>query len=168
MSMEPRKESSNLKKATTLPPDLLKMISDEIASQHEAFLKDKKVIVEGLIFAEEICLSVGFKEKDSIRQLNFQASIEFKPENPDPTSEESSQTVDAIHICADAIDIMMSEYIAAEGDISMPLAWTPYDFNGKTVFLRQSNENSEIEKMTREFLEQFPEESGFDPESPVH
>ena len=156
--MKARRPNSDPTKAGKIPPDLVKMISDEFNQQHKAFLEGKTTIIEGLLFQDEVYISFGFKEPGALRQVNFEASVDFDAEN--------TKALDRIHLAVDAIDSMLGEYIQAEGDIEMPHEWKAFDYSGITVFLRSNTENSEIEKMTEEFLKNHPDLD--DPDLSVH
>ncbi len=163
--MRPRRPNSDPTKAGKIPPELIKMVAEEVKEQYKAFLEDKTLIIDGLMYVDEVYLSIGFREKDALRQVNFEASVDFDTE--------SMKALDQIHLAIDAIDSMMAEYVATEGDIELPFDWRAFDYGGVTVFLRHNTENSEIEKLTEEFLKQHPEavedqEENSEPETPLH
>lgn len=156
--MRPRRPNSDPTKAGKIPPELVKMIADEMKQEHKEFLADKVIVIDGLIFQDEIYLSVGFREKDALRQINFEASVDFDVEN--------MKAIDRINLAVDAIDTMVTDYITVDGDIELPFDWKAFDYDGVTLFLRHNTENTEIEKLTEEFLKQHPEVEDLpDPES---
>lgn len=164
--MKPRKSNSDISKAGMLPPDLIKMISQEFKAEFEGFMDDKEIIIFGYIFLDEIYISIGFKEKGALRQYNFEASLDFDSQN--------EKALDKIHMAADAIDAMMVAYIESE-DIQMPLEWRSVDMGSSFVFLRFNTINTELEKLADEFLRDNPEakpdpkleDPDFDPEIPI-
>lgn len=140
---EPRIEASNRHSPQSLPPDLVTMISDSMRQKYDYF-QNKDLLVLGAIYPEEIILSIGYRNRDSLRQLNFECSLDIEQENP----------MDIFHLGADAIDGMIQEYIESEGDIELPLNWTEFDFENKKIFLKTSRVNTDIENLTLEFLKE--------------
>lgn len=156
---EPRLKESFKHTPQNLPTDLGKMIQESICQKYTYF-NDKDVLVQGAIYPEELILSIGYKEKASLRQLNFECSMSYDANN-------DQNVIEKFHDSADALDSMINEYIDARGDIEMPDQWTEFDFDDGKVFLRFSKLNTEIEKMTLDFLKEKGEDlSSMEPSSP--
>jgi hypothetical protein len=136
-------------KPQPIPKDFLDLIQSSFNEKYAQFLKDKRLIVEGSIYPEEITILVGFQNKgDKLRQVNFECSMDYQPnENPG--------VVDKIHLGIDAIDAMMMEYVEADGDIAMPTNWAEFDFEKQKIYLKFSTVNTELERQTQEFLKEF-------------
>lgn len=153
---EPRIKTSSNHKPQNIPAELLKMIKEVFSQKHASFLENKELIAEGAIYPEEILVLVGFKNKESIRQFNFECSMDYS---------EKDVGLDIIHKCIDAIDSMMSEYVENYKELSddsesvdesqgieFPRNWSEFDFNKSKVFLKTSATNTEIERLTEAFL----------------
>lgn len=147
---EPRLTESYKHVPQNLPSDLAKMIRESVYQKYTYF-NNKDVLVQGAIYPEEIILLIGYKEKDSLRQLNFECSISYNPD-------QDQNIIERFHSGADALDSMINEYIEARGDLEMPSDWTEFDFEDFKVYLRFSKLNTEIEKMTLDFLKEKGED----------
>ncbi|MCC6277409.1 MAG: hypothetical protein IT289_05790 [Oligoflexia bacterium] len=140
--MKARKASS--KKSTDLPADFSKMVREVIETQFKAQAKDKRVVVEGKIFLEEVCLRVGFQSTVGINQVNFEASVDHSPQKKDVMTH--------LNRALDALGSLISEYFSAEGDIEVPKEWHPFEFEGAPVYLKVSSDNSDLEQAADRFL----------------
>lgn len=160
--MTPRLSTSVAKNKTKLPPDSLKLISESFAETFADFLNGKQVVAEGLLYLDELILSIGFKEPGALRQFNFEVSIEYSIENKE-------EIMDKIYSATDAIQAMMEEYIAADGDIEFPNEWKSFDFGDQHVWARVSTVNGDLEAQAdallgSEFLEELEKTTGIDEE----
>ncbi len=144
---EPRMPTSAKHLPQNLPLDLAGIIRESLLQKY-TFFSDKDLIVQGAIYPEELILLVGFKEKKSLRQFNFECSIGYH------NDEEAvdSGVLEKFHKGADSLDVMINEYIEAAGDIEMPKTWSHFNFENEQVYLKTSNINTEVEKMTMNFL----------------
>lgn len=140
--MEPRLPSS--RKSTDFPPDYIKLIKDVVEKNFKKVAKTHTIHPNGKIYTEEIITQIGFREKGSIRQFNFEASIGYstKPNN----------IMDQIYTCIDALASMIEQYFEAEGDIEMPREWYKFDFEGKEIYLKMTGENPDLEKEADELI----------------
>lgn len=133
LPMKPRLSTS--KKWTAFPGDFIEQIKGAFLENFPKELAKCDLSVEGRIYSQEIVLRVGFSETGSIRQNNFEVSIDYKKD----------EAVDRIH---DAIDIaasMMADYIEAEGEIDFPKEWQEFEFENLKVFCRHSTVNTKLE-----------------------
>ena len=158
--MTPRLSTSVTKNKTKLPPDSLKLISESFAENFADFLKDKEVVAEGVLYLDELILRVGFREPGALRQFNFEVSLEYSIENKE-------EVMEKIYSGTDAIQAMMEEYVAANGDIEFPEQWKSYDFGDQSVWARVSTVNGDLESQAdellgAEFLEEQEKTTGID------
>lgn len=133
LPMNPRLPTS--KKWTAFPGDFIEQIKGAFQENFPKELAKCSLSVDGRIYSQEIVLRVGFSEAGSIRQNNFEVSIDYKKD----------EAVDRIH---DAIDIaasMMADYIEAEGEIDFPKEWQEFEFENLKVFCRHSTVNTKLE-----------------------
>lgn len=149
--MTPRRSDSVPKNKTRLPQDALKLITDTLKENFSEYLADKPLAAEGYLYLEEILLRVGFKEKGAIRQFNFECSLDFNSEN-------KTEAMELLYVAVDAIQSMVHDYIEADGDIEFPQNWTSFEFEGKTLWLKTSTVNTDLEAQAdallgEEFLE---------------
>jgi hypothetical protein len=155
--MKPRLSSS--KKWTAFPKDYLQQIEDVFKQNFAAQLANAKLVIEGRIYPEEILLRVGFQENGRLAQPNFEVSMNYKQKKTD--------ALQSIHDCIDAAASMMDEYFQTDGEADFPLSWKEYDFNGKTLSLQFTTENSTLEAeadklLGKEFKELLTEEAPTD------
>src|SRR5579872_5479945 len=106
------------KKGTDLPLDYIKMVKEVITKSFKKHLKGKSVIVEGKIYPEEILLRIGFKDNDSIRQKNFEASVNF--------SVKDKNALQQINLCIDSLGSMIDQYFKDGEEIDLPVVWTEF------------------------------------------
>jgi hypothetical protein len=133
-------------KPQPVPKDFLDLIRSSFGEKYADFLKTKRLIIEGAIYPEEITLLVGFQNnEDKLRQTNFESSMDY-------TNDENNDVLGKIHLMIDALDAMMTEYIEADGDIAMPTNWTEFDFEKQKIYLKFSTVNTELERLTEQFL----------------
>ncbi len=160
--MTPRLSSSVTKNRTSLPPDSLKLISESFAETFSEYLKSKLVTAEGVIYLDELILRIGFKEPGSLRQFNFEVSLDYTRENTDDVMEK-------IYVAIDAIQAMMFDYVEADGDIEFPQKWTVYEFGTHSVWSQVSTVNSDLESQAdallgSEFISEQEKVGGIDEE----
>jgi len=141
--MHPRLPSS--KKSTEFPPDYVHLIKDLINKNFKRLSREYSIHVAGRIYKEEIITQIGFRTKGGIKQVNFEASIEYslKPNN----------IMDQIYLSIDALGAMIQQYFEADGDIEMPKEWYEFDFENKKIFLRMTSENTDLEARANELLQ---------------
>jgi hypothetical protein len=89
-------------------------------------------------------LRVGLVKPGSLRQANFEASMDY--------SAKAKDALERIHNAVDAVAAMLAEYFENEEQGDLPLSWKEYPFQGKTVFLQYSTENAELEKQADALL----------------
>lgn len=161
--MTPRLASS--KKWTAIPAELAGQIQTVFAEQFEIEAENGEFIVDGRIYSEEICLSIGYLEKGRLKQMNFEASIDLpKPQAPsaentdenieteveDSVTSAQTKTMSHLYTCIDAIGSLMEEYFETGDDeeepFELPDRWTAFDFEGSTVYLQQSHVNTRLEE----------------------
>lgn len=140
--IKPRLKTS--KKGTELPLDYIKMVKDVISKSFKKHLKGQTVIVEGMIYPEEVLLRIGFKENTSIKQKNFESSVGFSPKE--------KNVLQQINLSIDALGSMIDQYFTSKEDIDLPLVWTEFKMEGKPVYLQTTGENSDLEAKADEFL----------------
>lgn len=142
--MTPRRPTSSAKNKTNLPAASLTLMRESFIESFPEFLKDKEVLSEGWLYLDEIIVRIGFREKGALRQLNFDCSMDFDMQTQNP--------MDLIYVGIDAIESMMTQYTETEGDIEFPRDWLQFQFEGKTVWLKSSTENSELEAQANALL----------------
>lgn len=140
--MHPRLKTSL--KAQDFPLDYIKMIRDVIGKNFKKDVKDKNVLVQGLIYPEEILIRIGFQDKGALTQRGFEASIGH--------SISKKNIMEQIYVALDALGSMIEQYFKAEGDLELPKTWNSFDLDGQKVFLMTSTENPDLEALADEFL----------------
>jgi hypothetical protein len=152
--MNPRLKTS--KKWTAFPTEYLKQIEEVFEQGFKEQLKNSKLVVEGRIYPGEILLRVGVRENKSIRQANFEVSmdLDLKKKN----------TVERLHDCIDGAASMMQEYFDSIGKedeepLDFPLVWQEYDFNNQKLYFQYSGTNTDLEAEANALLGETAEEA---------
>ena len=164
--MEPRLKSST--QWTPFPEELLQQII-EVAEDHfsDYEKEDRKFITEGRIYPTEIVLRLGLTApKGYLRQDNFEASLQYDPEK--------EKALEQIHLLVDFLAEMWAAFFEdAPETEDLPRAWNEQIFEKKSIYLRYSTENSDLEKQANALLELdnkqlvYGEMSAIDEESEV-
>ncbi len=135
--MTPRLDSSIAKNRSLVPQDALALIRESLLEEYKDFLADKVLITQGILYPQEVILSVRYREKGGIRQRNFEASLNFDLITQNP--------MNLIHAALDSVGSMLSQWIETDGDITLPLEWSKFDFENQSIWLRTTNVNSDLE-----------------------
>ncbi len=130
---------------TSLPEEFAFKV---LSALEEEFSKQAKIgefVVEGKIFDSEILIRVGYLEAGRLRQMNFEASIDYDRERAD--------IIETFYICVDCLGRWLVEYFdLSEKDedidlpIDLPIVWRASEFKNQTVFLQFSTVNSRLEQ----------------------
>lgn len=102
------------------------------------------LVVEGKIFAEEICLRVGFREPGALRQNNFEISVDFNPTK--------DNAIEKIYQCIDAVAMLMTSMFEGTPASDYPNTWKQYEFEKKPVFFQFSTINTDLESEANRLL----------------
>lgn len=148
-SMKPRLKTS--KKWTLLPPDFIQQVHDLYEKNFKDLLEDQDILIEGRIYPEEILLRVGLRTPESLRQSNFEVSIDY--------SAEKDNALVMIHVAVDAAASMMVEHLENIDEvIDFPEVWQKFPFENHEVYLQFNTINSDLEAQANALLgEKNPE-----------
>lgn len=164
--MDGRKPNST--KWTAFPAEYVAQISSVFQETFGQELGQAQLVVEGKIYPEEICLRVGFREGASLRQNNFEVSVDFTPAK--------ENAIETIYSCIDGIAALMTSYFEGTPAESMPIDWKPINFEKKTLYFQFSTVNSDLEASADKLLgdyqesliKEFEDEASNDPEETMH
>ncbi len=123
-------------------------------------------ITEGKIFDQEILIRIGYLEKDRIRQINFEASIDYDSEKSDTISDTG---IDTFYLCIDALAVWIHEYFAQiekDEDPTVPALWQATEFKKHTLYFQMSTVNSRLEQMADRLLNETADDRLFHAEEP--
>ncbi len=140
--MEPRLKTS--KKWTSFPNEYLKQIQSVFNKSFKLHLESGKILTEGRIYKEELLLKVGFLHNKSIKQSNFEISIQY--------DKNKENAVQLIYLMIDVAATMMDEFFMAENDHDFPKIWQEYEVENKKVYLQYSSTNDELESQADQLL----------------
>lgn len=155
------------KKWTALPKDFSEQIEKVF---QDSFVKESKkgsFKAEGRIFQKEIMLRIGYLEKNRLKQINLEISVDIPA---------AADTIKKIHLCVDALGAIFGDYFDAlhEGEedplekLDIPLLWKEAHFQGETIFLQYTSVNSTLEAEADRILgiqaEQLVQDEGPDAE----
>lgn len=152
-AMEARRPDS--KKWTSFPKEYVEQIQSVFQDSFRQSLGPSQLVVEGKIFAREICMRIGFREPHQLRQNNFEVSIDFQPDK--------ENAIEQIYYCIDAVATLMTSYFEGTDPITFPVTWKPFDFEKRTLFFQFSTINTDLEseadRLLGETKEQLVQES---------
>ncbi|MGZ3722443.1 MAG: hypothetical protein ACXVA9_05905 [Bdellovibrionales bacterium] len=140
--MEPRLSTS--RKWTPLPEELVKQIRSVFKQNFKAQIGTGSIEANGKIFPEEIMVSVGFREKDALKQSNWEISIGYK-RNKD-------NVLKLLHTAIDAAASLFEQFFAAENDEDFPRKWEEVDFEGRKIYVQYNTANSSLEAEANRLL----------------
>ncbi len=163
--MNPR----NLSKApwTSLPEEFAFKVLSALEKEFPEQSKVGEFIAEGKMFDTEILIRIGYLENGRLRQINFEASLDFD-------REKAENMIENFYICIDSLAVWMHQYfdhIAKDEDVDLPLVWRASDFKNNTVFFQFSTVNSRLEQEADRLLgvladdlfnEELPGEDAFE------
>ena len=132
--IEPRLKSSV--KWSELPTDIHDVVQSFIRREFSRYESEGEFIVEGRIYPEEIILRLGFLPQGSLRQDNFEVSLDFKAGR--------EKAVDRIQLAIEVAPSLLTSYFDKR-ESDFPYEWRPFEFDEDTVFLRYSPVNSRLE-----------------------
>lgn len=136
--MQPRLASS--KKWTPFPTEfsekIVKVFSDNFKIEAEA----GEFLVEGRIYPEEVLVRVGYLESGRLRQINFEASVDYDKVKANATEK--------IYLAVDAVGSFMEQYFddPDEAEEGFPLQWHGFETDKNVVYLQFSTVNSKLEE----------------------
>ena len=133
--MKPRLSDS--KKWTSLPPEYLQQIKEVFTEKFNDFLQEGTLITQGRIYPKELLLRVGYLGSQSIKQANFEVSIEY--------DKKQQNMVQLIYKAIDCAGSMMHEYFSGTKETEFPQFWQPFDLEGQEIFIQYSTINTELE-----------------------
>lgn len=167
--MNPRNLSKATSKAswTSLPEEFAFKVLSALEKEFPEQSKVGEFITEGKIFDSEILVRIGYLENGRLRQINFEASLDYDRER-------TEDIIENFYICIDALAGWMHQYfeqVAKDEDVDLPLVWRASDFKNNTVFFQYSTVNSRLEQEADRLLgtlandlfnEDLPSEDAFE------
>lgn len=138
---------------TPFPQDFSDKVIQVFSENFSQQASQGEFVVDGRIYPQEILVRIGYVPKGRLRQMNFEASMEFSM-SPGTQANEEQTAFKAIYACVDALGSVIEEYFASgEEEIDLPLHWQAYDFEGGIVWLQHSTVNSKLEAEADKWLE---------------
>lgn len=139
--MDPR--LLNSKKWTSLPEELLQQTAEIFTETFKNHLKGRSIHTEGRIYSSELLFRVGLQPKATLRQINFEASIDY--------NKRKQNLMDVFNILIDTTGSMMEQYLT-EDVTDFPKEWTEFDVSPLKVYLKQSFVNTHLEEQANALL----------------
>ncbi len=133
--MKPRLSTS--RKWSPLPAELIDQIRSVFKQNYKQQIGTGTIEANGQIYPEEILISVGFRKEKSLKQSNWEISIQYK-RNKD-------NVLKLLHLSVDAAASLFEQFFAAENDQEFPRIWEEVDFEGRKIFVQYSTTNSTLE-----------------------
>jgi hypothetical protein len=136
----------------TTPSELPSEFLFEITEVLNAQYKEQRDSVENevfqanaLIYQTEIVLVVTLSKPKSPRTQNIYASMDY--------TKEQTSINEAIYHLVDSVGYYLEEYFESNREVSLPDAWTKYEINEKTVYLKGDTVNISLEKIGSNIIE---------------
>ncbi len=138
---------------TPFPQEFSDKILQVFRENFAAQAAQGEFFIDGRIYPQEILVRIGYLPKGRLRQVNFEASMEYSMEKGDEKSE-AQPAQKAIYASVDVLGSVLEEYFASEDadDIEFPLRWQAYDFEGAIVWLQHSTVNTHLEAEADKWL----------------
>jgi hypothetical protein len=133
--MDARKPSS--KKWTAFPEEYLGQITNVFVEAFGHELGSSKLVVEGRIFPEEICLRVGYREPQSLRQNNFEISADFDPK--------TENAIEKIYACIDGAASVLATFFQSQNTDILPVDWKEFKYEKQLMYFQFSTVNTDLE-----------------------
>jgi hypothetical protein len=140
--MEPRLSTS--RKWTPLPEELIKQIRSVFKQNFKKEIGTGTIEAHGKIYPEELLIGVGLRQKDSLKQNNWEISIAYK--------QGKDNVLKLLHTAIDAAASLFEQFFAAENDADFPRKWEEVDFEGRKIYVQYNTVNSELEAEADKFL----------------
>jgi hypothetical protein len=132
--MDPRKKSSV--KWVPLPAEYCKLALEVFEGQFGERLGDAQLTIEGRIYREELIVRLGFLRPNTIRQINFEASVDFD------LSKENA--FELLNFVMDPLASWLSSFLETK-EVEFPPIWKKHRFKNRDVFMQYSTVNSKLE-----------------------
>jgi hypothetical protein len=133
--MQPRLSTS--RKWTPLPDELVKQIRSVFRQNFKEQIGAATVEVEGSIFPGEILVCVGIRHPKELKQSGFGVSIAY--------SRNKDNVIKLLHLAVDAVASLFEQLFSAETDHDFPRVWEEVQFEGRSIFVQYTTENTELE-----------------------
>lgn len=122
----------------------MRQVEDALKKSFGVSPKKGELLLEGKIYKDEICFSLGYLPKNQIKQLNFETSIDYS-DNRD------SNVMNDIYSCIDGATAMFQTYLEDE-ETEFPAQWQEFQVEGKKVFIQLTTTNSALEQQANRLL----------------
>lgn len=132
--MEPRLKSSI--KWVGLPKEYCQVVREIFENNYSKKISGGEIIVEGRIYREEIILRVGYLPQGSIRQSNFEGSVDF--------NSQKENAVDVLNLMVDPIGTYFEAFLDAK-EIEFPKTWAKQKHKNRIIYIMYSAVNSRLE-----------------------
>ncbi|OQW48590.1 MAG: hypothetical protein A4S09_04115 [Proteobacteria bacterium SG_bin7] len=132
--MEPRRSSSV--KWVLLPQEYCKLALEVFETQFVDRLDGAQLMIEGRIYREELIVRLGFLRPNTIRQINFEASVDF-----DLNKENAFEL---LNFLMDPLASWLESFLETK-EIEFPPLWKKHRFKNRDVYMQYSTVNSKLE-----------------------
>lgn len=160
--------SALLTRASSLPVDYLKMITEVFDTNFDAGLKalaklspgELSFVASGAIFVDEIVLCISIVEKNQLAATSVYASSDFDPKASSPTVQ------DLLAACVDAIGAVFAQLLAPETPEvleqvashtlaaleGIPYFWTEVKIENRRIHMKVDKSNPTLDAVADEWL----------------
>ena len=158
--MEPRLKSST--KWSPFPEELCQQAASALTERFskDYDLEDKKFVVEGFIYREEIIGRYGLQVDGQIKQYNFEVSLEY--------DSEKDNALELIQKSMDVVEHLWTELFEEDlEDGELSNQWQTMPHEKRMYFYRYSTVNTDLEQQADQLLEQYDKKLVYE-EDPTH
>lgn len=139
--MDPRLPQS--KAWTALPEDFKTQVVEILGTHFQEQAQKGKFMLDGKIFKNEILMRIGYLEKNVLRPVQFDLSIDY--------DSKAGQPMKFFENLVDLGASLLQAYFK-NPDEDFPYEWHGLDFEGKTIFLKRDTTNQELEDIANQLL----------------
>lgn len=144
--MTPRNPTS--KNWTALPSEFREKAALVFKQNFKDESKIGEFVIDGRIYPSEIVMRAGFVEKGRLKQANFEVSMDHSPDQQ--AMEKLFLGIDVLgSVFESHFDLLREDEV---DDVEYPMNWEEYEFEDKTVHLRFSTTNTELEAEANRLL----------------
>lgn len=146
--ISPKNEKN--KAYTNFPEELLNAIKDSFSEDFEPQTKDGSFLSFGRIYQSEIVLRLGYLQKDSITQINFDTTIE--------ASGSEASIISAVENLVFSTKELFIDYFKHQDLNNFSYHWNPMN-NSSKVSYKLDPSNTSLESQADALLGDIPEDS---------
>jgi hypothetical protein len=130
-----------------LDEDLLLSLSDLMVKKFSVYLKKEFFEVEALKTDDWVQVRQTLRNKSG----SFAYPIEVLAPVDENSEEHAAEVADVVF---DFLDVYWKAYLSEDRETLLPIDWSTHELSGRTLYVRGTPRNLEVEKMADDFLKE--------------